>query len=130
MIEFNETDNRASFENAVVGDMFSWVAYGQWSRGPSSAYDMKIIRAGKRDIICVPVHSTNGSAETKFSRKDRAANCYQIGHPNVTKARQEIRRKNRRHACLTILEKARLEYDDELMDAIEAFANRVKPEEV
>jgi hypothetical protein len=130
VLEFKKTDNHwtngISFENAEVGDTFSHVAYGQWSTCPVSAFDMKVIRAGKRDIICVPVNSSNGSAETKFSRKDRASSCYPIGHEKVTEARTEIRRRIRIRNCRVILEKA--VFDDELMDAIEAFANRVKTE--
>jgi hypothetical protein len=125
MIEFKSNTYRewTSFEQAEVGDEFSCIFYGQWSRDPSSVRDLKVIRAGKRDIVC---SKPDGGEEFRFSRNGQAGNCYPIGHEKIKEARRAIFKSNRQKKCLSILEKNRLEYDDILMDAIEAFEIRNK----
>jgi len=119
-----DPESGANFEGVEVGDTFACVFYMQYSRGISSAPDLKVIRAGKRDVFCKPV-SYDGR-EIKFTRKGLNRDCYPLGHEKVLKAREEIRFANRSRRCLKIMEANRNNYDDELMDAIEAFDFRIK----
>jgi len=127
MIEFIEGKaeyfrNGAVFEKAEVGDKFSYITYQQWGGGIQSALDLKVIRAGKRDIICARI--SGSQEEFTFKRAARDNNCFPIGHEKVIKARQSIVRQNRRYKCLKFLESIRKEFDDEFMDAVEAFEIR------
>jgi hypothetical protein len=127
MIEFIEGNaeyfrNGVVFEKAEVGDKFSYITYQQWSGGIQSALDLKVIRAGKRDIICTRIYGSQ--EEFTFKRASRDGNCYPIGHEKVIEARKDIIRQNRKHKCLKFLESVRKEFDDEFMDAVEAFEIR------
>jgi hypothetical protein len=130
------SDNLYNIKDAKVGDTFSHIAYARYGTGTLSVYDYKVIRAGKRDIVC-HAFKVNGSVvlnggdslptEFKFKRSDYHLEFYEIGSDKIIAKRAEMLLANRKARCWGFLTTCQSKnYDDEFIVAVEAFIKRTE----
>jgi hypothetical protein len=130
------SDNLYNIKDAKVGDTFSHIAYARYGTCTLSVYDYKVIRAGKRDIIC-HAFKVNGSVvlnvggslptEFKFKRSDYHLEFYEIGADKIIAKRAELLFYNRKTRCYNFLANlSGKNYDDEFIIAVEAFIKRME----
>lgn len=121
----NDQPRCLSFAEAQPGDEFYLVGSSRITSSPVSVTLYKVIRAGKRDIVCTTFGS---SVEKKITRTATLDNAY-LTKEEVTWAKDAIRLRNKQMAAWKAIQAHKIEaITEDLADRIVAWGQALQTE--
>ncbi len=124
MLEFNSDGTTLIASKLAQGDKFVQIYFFPYGAGIQSIVPYTVEKVLKRDIIC----KSQSGKEMRLTVNNLVSSCYSPDSPKVAKFRKDLRHKNRCQAAYNLMTEHLVENkaDEELLAAIEAYAERVK----